>query len=162
MAPSFGNVLRKARDVRGLSSTETARRAGISPAYLSRLENDTVKRPSPEVLHHLSEAVGVPYAELMALAGYRVPGIEEEPDTKRLSAALFADVTEDELEELVAYLAWYRSRKHARASKTAGSLDAGRPLTGPDALQTVGDAERALVDISLNRLDADDLRPGGR
>jgi HTH-type transcriptional regulator, competence development regulator len=117
MAQSFGEALRKARDVRGLSSTETARRSGISPAYLNRLENDTVKRPSPEVLHHLSEALGVPYAQLMALAGYRVPGIEEATDPSRLGAALFADLTEDEEEELLEYLAWYRSRKQARLSR---------------------------------------------
>ena len=117
MAQSFGETLRNARDVRGLSSTEAARRAGISPAYLSRLENDTVKRPSPEVLHHLGETLGVPYAELMVLAGYRVPGIEEAPDPNRLRAALFADLTEDEQEELLEYLAWYRSRKQARASR---------------------------------------------
>jgi transcriptional regulator with XRE-family HTH domain len=117
MAQSLGETLRKARDVRGLSSTEAARRAWISPAYLSRLEHDTVKRPSPEVLHHLSETLGVPYTELMALAGYRIPGIEEAPDPNRLSAALFADLTEDEQEELLEYLAWYRTRKKARASR---------------------------------------------
>ena len=117
MGQSFGETLRKARDVRSLSTTETARRARISPAYLNRLENDTVKRPSPEVLHTLSETLAVPYADLMILAGYKVPGIEPLPDRSRIGAALFADLTEDEQEELVEYLAWYRSRKRARASR---------------------------------------------
>jgi cytoskeletal protein RodZ len=35
MAASFGAVLKQAREVRELSSTDAARAAGISPAYLS-------------------------------------------------------------------------------------------------------------------------------
>jgi len=42
MAPSFGAALRQAREVRELSSVEAARAAGISAAYLSKLENDAV------------------------------------------------------------------------------------------------------------------------
>ena len=116
MRTTIGTVLRQAREVRALSSTETARGAGISPAYLSKLENDAVKRPSPEVLHQLGEVLGVPYAELLALVGHPMPGLDEPPDATRLSAALFADVTEDEREELLEYLAWYRARRASRRS----------------------------------------------
>ena len=80
MGVSIGVVLRQAREVRGRSSVETARSAGISSAYLSKLENDAVKRPSPEVLHRLSEVLGVPYAELMALVGHPVPSVDASPD----------------------------------------------------------------------------------
>ena len=114
MGLSFGSVLRQAREVRGLTSSETARGAGISSAYLNKLESDAVKRPSPGVLHRLGEVLGIPYAELMALVGYRVPGVEGPPDTTRLGAALFADLTDDEREELLEYLAWYRTRKRSR------------------------------------------------
>jgi transcriptional regulator with XRE-family HTH domain len=44
MAPSFGAVLKQARGVRQLSVNDTARAAGISAAYLSRLESDAVRR----------------------------------------------------------------------------------------------------------------------
>ena len=57
MAPSIGAVLRQAREVRELSAVDAARAAGISAAYLSKLENDAVKKPSPHVLHQLSEAL---------------------------------------------------------------------------------------------------------
>ena len=114
MTTTIGGALKRAREVRALSSTETARGAGISPAYLSRLENDTVKRPSPDVLHRLSEVLGVPYAELMVLVGYRVPGVDEAVDPGRLNASMFADLTDDERDELVEYLAWYRARKRSR------------------------------------------------
>jgi HTH-type transcriptional regulator, competence development regulator len=114
VAPSFGAVLRQAREVRALSSVDAARAAGISPAYLSKLENDAVKKPSPHVLHQLSEALTVPYAELMRLNGYRIAGQANEDSTDTLGAALFADLTDDEREELLEYLAWYRTRRRSR------------------------------------------------
>ena len=114
MANSMGGVIRQARAIRGLSAIDAARGADISPAYLSKLERDAVKRPSPHVLHRLSDALGVPYPELMRLSGYRVPGVSNAKATEAVSAALFADVTEDERDELLEYLAWYRARKSRR------------------------------------------------
>ena len=107
--------MRQARSVRGLSVVDAARAATISPAYLSRLESDMVKKPSPHVLHQLSEALGIPYAGLMRLSGYRVPSHRDEPAAGSVTAALFADLTEDERDELLEYLAWYRARRRARA-----------------------------------------------
>jgi transcriptional regulator with XRE-family HTH domain len=93
MTLSFGSVLRQAREVRRLSAVETARTAGISSAYLNKLENNAVKKPSPQVLHQLAVVLAVPYAELMGLVGYQVPGVEQPTDAARLTAALFADLT---------------------------------------------------------------------
>ncbi len=126
MALSIGSVLKQARDVRELSGVDAARAAGISPAYLSKLESDAVKRPSPHVLHQLSEALELPYADLMRLSGYRVPGDAEpgdvEPgDTSAVTTALFGDLTDDEREELLEYLAWYRARRrNGRPARRAG------------------------------------------
>src|ERR1035437_595804 len=99
-APSFGVVLKQARGVRGLSATDAARAAGISAAYLSKLESDAVKKPSPHVLHALSEALAVPYAELMRLSGYLVPSEPTTDPASTVAAALFADLTDDERDEL--------------------------------------------------------------
>ena len=71
--PSERRCDRHARCASSRPSTPRVR-PGSRPAYLSRLENDAVKKPSPHVLHQLSEALGVPYADLMRLSGYRVPG----------------------------------------------------------------------------------------
>lgn len=124
MAPSLGAVLRQAREVRRLSAVDAARAAGISSAYLSKLENDGVKKPSPPVLLQLSEALTIPYADLMRLCGYRVPGAEAVSPVVAVSAALFADVTDEEREELVKYLAWYRARNRS-GQRTAGVGDPG-------------------------------------
>ncbi len=122
MRSSIGAVLRQARKVRGLSAVDAARAAGISAAYLSKLENDAVKKPSPPVLLQLSEALAIPYADLMRLSGYRVPGVAATSPVVTVSAALFADVTDEEREELVEYLAWYRTRNRA-GRRTADASD---------------------------------------
>jgi transcriptional regulator with XRE-family HTH domain len=122
---TFGAILRQAREVRRRSSIETARSAAISPAYLSKLESDAVRRPSPAVLHRLSEVLGVPYAELMALVGYPVPGADTSPDHARIGAALFADLTDEEQDELLEYLAWYRARRDSPRGRSLRPSPAG-------------------------------------
>ncbi len=101
--------------MRRLAAVDVARAAGISAAYLSKLENDAVKKPSPPILHQLSEALKVPYAELMRLSGYVVPGetVHTSAAPGAIGTALFADLTDDERDELLDYLAWYRARKGA-------------------------------------------------
>jgi transcriptional regulator with XRE-family HTH domain len=98
--------------VRALSAVDAARAASISGAYLSKLENDAVKRPSPPVLLQLSEALRVPYADLMRLAGYRAPGeTNGHAAAAAVGAALFGDLSDEERDELLEYLAWYRARR---------------------------------------------------
>jgi HTH-type transcriptional regulator, competence development regulator len=118
VASSIGGVLRRAREIRQLSTGDAARAAGISPAYLNRLENDAVKKPSPHVLHQLSDALAIPYDELLRLSGYPLPNRTDDAPAQTVGAALFADLTDDEREELLEYLAWYRSRR--RSSRAAG------------------------------------------
>ena len=121
MAPSIGSVLRQAREVRQLSAGDVARAAGISAAYLNRLENDAVKKPSPHVLHKLSEALNVPYNDLLRLSGYPLPHEPDRDPLHSIGSALFADLTEDERDELVEYLAWYRTRRRgSRNQSVAG------------------------------------------
>jgi len=136
MPHGLGLTLRQAREVRALSAVDTAKAAGISPAYLSKLENDTVRKPSPQVLHSLSEALAVPYADLMLLCGYRVPGEPGHIDANAVKARLFGDLTDDETEELLEYLAWYRARRRSRKSagpsvaSPAPADGAAEPVTG--------------------------------
>ncbi|GLC28251.1 helix-turn-helix domain-containing protein [Roseisolibacter agri] len=73
--PSLGQMLRSAREARGLSlrDVERATEGKVSNGYLSLLESDSVKQPSPNHLYHLAQAYRLDYAELMRLAGYFVP-----------------------------------------------------------------------------------------
>lgn len=47
--------------------------------------------------------------------GYRVPDASAPAGNALIGATLFANLTEDEREELLEYLAWYRTRRRSRA-----------------------------------------------
>lgn len=111
MTHPFGLVLKQARQILRLSAADASRAAGISAAYLSKLENDSVKKPSPQILQKLSEALAVPYADLMRLNGYHVPSASDASSSSGVTLALFGDLTDDERDELFEYLTWYRARR---------------------------------------------------
>ena len=61
---------------------------------------------------------------MLRLSGYRLPN---EPDTtaaSTVSGALFADLTDDERDELLEYLAWYRTRQGIEAWRQRRELTA--------------------------------------
>jgi transcriptional regulator with XRE-family HTH domain len=70
MLIELGEKLRQARSTKGVSLEWVAGPAGISAAYLHKLERGTVNSPSPRVLARIAEVLGVPYLQLMELAGY--------------------------------------------------------------------------------------------
>jgi transcriptional regulator with XRE-family HTH domain len=73
MTERFGERVRRRRQERGLGLRETARRAGISATFLSRVETDAEKAlPSEEVIRKLGDIINDDFDELMVLAG-RIP-----------------------------------------------------------------------------------------
>jgi HTH-type transcriptional regulator, competence development regulator len=91
-----------------LRDVEEASGKTVSNAYLSQLENGRISSPHPNILYTLSQVYGVPYETLMEKAGYITPG-------RAPSVATFAiggeDLTNDEQEKLLEYLAFIRSRR---------------------------------------------------
>jgi transcriptional regulator with XRE-family HTH domain len=110
----LGVVLSDLRKARGFSLREVEQATGnaVSNAYLSQLENGKIKKPSPNVLHSLADVYAVPYETLMEKAGYLLPS-ENRNSGRRRRLAVFAidDLTAEEEEELLKYLAFLRSRK---------------------------------------------------
>jgi transcriptional regulator with XRE-family HTH domain len=116
MAPSgLGSRLRLVRELRRLSLSAVATAAGISTAYLQKLEAGAVRQPSPNVLHQLSEALDIDYSELMRLAGYVVPTADDKVSARRPNELRYAlsseELTEEEAQELARYLDWFRERR---------------------------------------------------
>jgi transcriptional regulator with XRE-family HTH domain len=110
----LGVVLSDLRKAKGLSLREVEQATGstVSNAYLSQLENGKIKKPSPNVLHSLAEVYVVPYEALMEKAGYLLPSEDAGPGRRRrLAAFAIDDLTAEEEEELLKYLAFIRSRK---------------------------------------------------
>jgi transcriptional regulator with XRE-family HTH domain len=108
----LGPILSDLRKAKGLSLREVAEASdnAVSNAYLSQLENAKIKKPSPNVLHSLAGVYSVPYEALMERAGYLLPSEEGSGRRKRLSAFAIDDLTAEEEEELLKYLAFLRWR----------------------------------------------------
>jgi transcriptional regulator with XRE-family HTH domain len=108
-----GSALQKIRLLKGLSLTKTAKDARISPAYLQKLERNGVEEPSPHILLRIAKALGVEYLDLMRLFGY----IRDDESRANAGASLLAQalsglqLSEDEVEAVARYLAWYRHNK---------------------------------------------------
>ena len=108
----LGALLADLRTAKGFSLREVEEATGkaVSNAYLSQLENGKIKKPSPNVLHSLAEVYVVPYESLMERAGYLLPTKDGARRRKRLAAFAIDDLTAEEEEELLKYLAFLRTR----------------------------------------------------
>ena len=108
----LGALLADLRTAKGLSLREVEEASGkaVSNAYLSQLEHGKIRKPSPNVLHSLAEVYVVPYEALMEKAGYLMPSGSSGGRRQRLAAFAIDDLTAEEEEELLKYLAFLRSR----------------------------------------------------
>lgn len=104
--PQYLSDIRAAKGLT-LRQVEEATNREVSNAYLSQLENGKIKKPSPNILYILAEVYNVSYEGLMEKAGYIVPTGRGKKVPKRS----IDDLTSEEEEELLKYLAFYRSRK---------------------------------------------------
>ena len=100
------------RRAKGLSLREVEEATGkvVSNAYLSQLEHGRIQKPSPNLLHSLSGVYAVPYEALMEKAGYLLPSRGGGGRRGRLAVFAIDDLTVEEEEELLKYLAFLRSR----------------------------------------------------
>jgi HTH-type transcriptional regulator, competence development regulator len=114
-ASSLGEYLASTRAMRGLSlrAVEEATGKEVSNAYLSQLEKGHVTQPHVNILYHLSDVYAVPYELLMQKAGYIIPTSQRKDDKKhgRAITSSMGNLTKDEEEELMQYLAFIRSKK---------------------------------------------------
>jgi transcriptional regulator with XRE-family HTH domain len=123
---SLGDFLAYTRSIKKLTlrDVEEATSKEVSNAYLSQLETGKIAKPSPNVLFALANVYAVPYETLMSKAGYLAPAADDvlrSAGSKRHGrAATFAneDLTNEEEEKLLEYLAFLRSRRGKRGEKT--------------------------------------------
>jgi transcriptional regulator with XRE-family HTH domain len=98
-AKSFGQLLREKRIEKGFSLRKFAGLVGISPTYLSQVEQDNVDPPTADRVKRMAEILGEDIDEWTALAGRLtedLPGIIHEepkgvPDLLRAVRGLTAD-----------------------------------------------------------------------
>lgn len=111
----LGNYLANIRATKRMTlrEVEDATDREVSNAYLSQLENGKINKPSPSILHSLARAYGIAYELLMEKAGYlnNVGERGEEEKHGRLATFAGENLTPNEEEELLTYLAVLRTRR---------------------------------------------------
>ena len=112
---SLGEFLKDARDRKGFSLRAVEKATGISNAYLSQLESQKIKQPSPTLLHKLCELYEVSYNTAMELVGYPIEHASKLDKIQAARRNQLADrigpVTRAEEDALVEYLEFLRSRR---------------------------------------------------
>jgi transcriptional regulator with XRE-family HTH domain len=112
---ALGTLLSDLRVAKGLSlrQVEQATQRAVSNAYLSQLEQGKIQQPAPSILHRLAAVYAIPYEALMEKAGYLLPQAARAAGGRRKRLAAFAidDLTAEEEEKLLEYLAFLRSRR---------------------------------------------------
>jgi transcriptional regulator with XRE-family HTH domain len=113
--PTLGQYLESIRKDRHMTlrQVEEATNKEVSNAYLSQIEQDKIQKPSPNVLHALSEIYAIDYAKLMEMAGYITPTKVRGDDQRHGRVPTFAEhnLSSSEEAELLEYLKFMRSRK---------------------------------------------------
>jgi HTH-type transcriptional regulator, competence development regulator len=111
---NFGDYFRKLREEKGLTLRDVERETQVSNAYLSQLESEKIKQPSPTTLHKLAGFYGVSYALLMEKVGYPSANQKEyrgKNANHKTALSKFGKITGEEENELIEYLKFIRNRK---------------------------------------------------
>ncbi|MBI2761270.1 MAG: helix-turn-helix domain-containing protein [Chloroflexi bacterium] len=90
VSPAFGRLLRDLRVARGVSQRGLARAAGVTPAYVSLIEQGR-RGPEPAVVRALAGALALSAAETASLlhaAGYVSTASTTQPDVKQSDGAI--------------------------------------------------------------------------
>lgn len=103
----LGDFLKKCREDAKLTLRDVEDATEISNAYLSQLEKNKIKKPSPVILDKLSKLYRIQYSELMKLAGYPVPEIAEQSAFQ----SRIGSTTREEEDALVEYLEFLRVKR---------------------------------------------------
>lgn len=113
--PTLGQYLASIRTDRGLTlrGVEDATEKQVSNAYLSQIENDKIKKPSPNILHALADLYGISFEKLMEKAGYLMSATNRQAEERHGRVATFSEhnLTPGEEKELIEYLDFIRRRK---------------------------------------------------
>lgn len=120
----MGDYLKDARLAMHLTlrDVETKTDKAVTNGYLSQIENNAIKTPSPNILYHLANAYGLDYRDLLERAGHHTPSTTRRKGDvdERLLAGLplraLAELNDEERQELTEYVAFMRQRRKRRGT----------------------------------------------
>jgi transcriptional regulator with XRE-family HTH domain len=121
-AEAFGLYLRSARTALDLSlrDVEEATDKQVSNAYLSQLENGKITKPSPHILHALSDIYHISYEKIMEKAGYLPASgsaVTKAAKHGKLAACSIEHLTHSEEKALRSYLDFWRQNNPREKSR---------------------------------------------
>ncbi len=121
-AVQIGLELFTARRAMARSLRDVSSAAGISAAYLQKLERAQVDEPSPRILRRLAEVLGIGYPRLMELAGYElIVSRQASPDafSARLASSSLTETEENAVAAFIRHLVDERKNPEGRKQKSS-------------------------------------------
>ena len=106
-AVSLGELVRQAREGRGWSLSRLAERVGVHRASINRIESGEFVQPAIDIVQRLAVALELDEADLLALAGYRIP--ERLPTLPAYLRAKYR-MPEEATRQLTSYFAFLTER----------------------------------------------------
>ena len=108
----LGTYIKEKRTGKGLSIRRLAELADISHTVVNRIEDGLRKQTSPQVLRSIASALGVPFEDLMAAAGY-IDEPSDEPSGGTVAAGIrdSEDLSPDEIDQVNQYIAFLKSQR---------------------------------------------------
>jgi transcriptional regulator with XRE-family HTH domain len=94
----LGQTLRARREKLGLSQRQLAAQASVSDATIVRIEHGEFNAPAPDKLSRIAEALGLPLADVFALADYVVPS--QLPSFQPYLRSRYRNLSDDALKDL--------------------------------------------------------------
>jgi transcriptional regulator with XRE-family HTH domain len=116
--PSLAQILREARQRRGMSLRDVERDTGIRNAHLSQLETGTIGKPEMALLWELAVLYGLDFDELLRLAGHAGAA---SGGRGRMTVALRAlgELSPEDQAEALRYMAELKRRRAAEPEADA-------------------------------------------
>lgn len=88
---ALGQLIREARENRGMESQVLAQQIGVSKGTISNLERGVLKTtPDPSMLRSLSDALGIPVSRMLSVLGY----LDDEPSQESEAVAAVRAILE--------------------------------------------------------------------
>lgn len=106
----LGIYIKKIRVEKGLSIRRLAELANISHTEVKRIEDGMRKQTSPQVLRSIAHALGVPYEDLLTVAGY-IDEPSEEAGTAVVGIKDAEDLSQEEIEQVNRFIAFLKSKR---------------------------------------------------
>lgn len=111
----FGKYIRKLRTAKGITLREFARQLGVSPTYISQIEQGNFAPPAEERVVDMARILGEDVDELLALAG-RVADdlpkiIREQPKALAMFLRTAKGLSADEIDRLAKQAKRIKGRK---------------------------------------------------